>query len=36
VFIVDRDLPPAVNTVILSYTIFDVTDRDPERVAQLN
>lgn len=36
VFIVDRDLPRSVNTVILSYTIFDVTDRDPDRVARLN
>lgn len=36
VFIVDRDLPRSVNTVILSYTIFDVTDRDPGRVALLN
>ncbi len=36
VFIVDRDLPRSVNTVILSYTIFDITDRDPKRVAQLN
>jgi len=36
VFIVDRDLPRSVNTVILSYTIFDVTNRDSERVALLN
>ena len=27
VFIVDRDLPPAVKTITLSYTLFDVTDR---------
>ncbi len=27
VFIVDRDLPPAVNTITLSYTLFDVTGR---------
>lgn len=36
VFIVDRDLPRSVNTVILSYTIFDVTERSSERVAVLN
>lgn len=36
VFIIDRDLPRSVNTVILSYTIFDVTSRDPVRVALLN
>ena len=26
-FIVDRDLPPGVNTITLSYTLFDVTER---------
>ncbi|MCW8128407.1 cytochrome c oxidase assembly protein [Microbulbifer halophilus] len=40
-FIVDPDLPPGVNTITLSYTLFDVTERfssnsdnkntDPER-----
>ncbi len=29
VFIVDRDLPESVNTITLSYTMFDVTDRVP-------
>ena len=28
VFIVDPDLPAGVNTITLSYTLFDVTDRD--------
>lgn len=27
VFIVDPDLPPAVKTITLSYTMFDITDR---------
>lgn len=37
VFIVDRDLPKAVNTVTLSYTLFDITERvDSTAVAQLN
>lgn len=26
-FIVDPDLPPSVNTITLSYTLFDVTER---------
>ncbi|MDQ2076241.1 cytochrome c oxidase assembly protein [Marinimicrobium sp. ABcell2] len=26
-FIVDRDIPASVNTITLSYTLFDVTDR---------
>lgn len=34
VFIVDRDLPPAVNTITLSYTLFDVTGRDQLAVVQ--
>lgn len=37
VFIVDRDLPPAVHTITLSYTLFDVTDRvAPGAVAKLD
>lgn len=36
VFIVDQDLPKAVRTITLSYTLFDVTDRSPEAVAGLN
>ena len=27
VFIIDPDLPVSVNTVTLSYTLFDITDR---------
>jgi len=26
-FVVDRDLPPDIHTITLSYTLFDVTDR---------
>lgn len=36
VFIVDRDLPAAVNTITLSYSLFDVTDRFPNEFASLN
>lgn len=36
VFIVDRDLPRAIKTVTLSYTLFDVTDRVDESLTQLN
>lgn len=28
-FIVDRDLPAQVRTITMSYTLFDVTDREP-------
>ena len=35
VFIIDPDLPASVNTVTLSYTIFDITDRVPVQVSQL-
>ncbi|MBC6429141.1 MAG: cytochrome c oxidase assembly protein [Cellvibrionales bacterium] len=35
VFIVDRDLPPAIHTITLSYSIFDVTDRYPQALAGL-
>lgn len=35
VFIIDPDLPASVNTVTLSYTIFDITDRAPMQVSQL-
>ena len=34
VFIIDPDLPASVNTVTLSYTIFDITDRVPMQVSQ--
>ncbi len=36
VFIVDRDLPKAINTITLSYSIFDVTDRFSGDVAGIN
>lgn len=37
VFIVDRDLPKAINTITLSYTLFDITDRaQSAAVAKLN
>lgn len=36
VFIVDRDLPKAVNTITLSYSLFDVTDRFPDEFASLD
>ena len=36
VFIVDRDLPKAVKTITLSYTLFDVTKRVYGAPAQLN
>ena len=35
VFIVDKDLPKAVNTITLSYTLFDVTGRSDNGVASL-
>jgi cytochrome c oxidase assembly protein subunit 11 len=35
VFIIDPDLPASVNTVTLSYTIFDITDRVPMQVSQI-
>ncbi|RLA47330.1 MAG: cytochrome c oxidase assembly protein [Gammaproteobacteria bacterium] len=36
VFIVDPDLPVGVNTITLSYTIFDVTERAAKELAQLD
>lgn len=36
VFIVDRDLPQAVNTITLSYSLFDVTDKFPNEFASLD
>ncbi|PCJ92502.1 MAG: cytochrome c oxidase assembly protein [Porticoccaceae bacterium] len=36
VFIVDRDLPKAIKTITLSYTLFDVTDRVNGSLAQVN
>lgn len=33
-FIVDQDMPKAVNTIVLSYTLFDVTDRMPELIKE--
>jgi cytochrome c oxidase assembly protein subunit 11 len=35
VFIVDRDLPAAVNTITLSYTLFDVTNLEQQAVASV-
>ena len=32
-FIVDRDLPPSVGTITLSYTMFDITDAAAGRMA---
>ena len=36
VFVVDQDLPGAIKTITLSYTLFDITDRVGEKVAKLN
>ncbi|WP_461482227.1 cytochrome c oxidase assembly protein [Porticoccus sp.] len=36
VFIVDRDLPEAVTTITLAYTLFDITSRVSDSVAQVN
>ncbi len=36
VFIVDRDLPGAVNTITLSYTLFDITERAEDSLAVLD
>ena len=36
VFIVDRDLPRAINTITLSYSLFDVTDMYSDKVASNN
>ncbi len=36
VFIVDRDLPKAVTTITLSYTLFDITSRAGDSLAQAN
>ena len=33
-FIVDQDVPKAVNTITLSYTLFDITSDAAERVAE--
>jgi cytochrome c oxidase assembly protein subunit 11 len=35
VFIIDPDLPASVNTVTLSYTMFDITDRTAVQVSQV-
>lgn len=35
-FIVDRDLPAQVNTITMSYTLFDVTDREQKSEPQLS
>ena len=35
VFIIDPDLPVSVNTVTLSYTMFDITDRAIAQVSQV-
>ena len=36
VFFIDPELPPTVNTVTLSYTLFDVTDRQTADVTARN
>jgi len=37
VFIVDKDIPKSVNTITLSYTLFDITESSKDlTVAQLN
>lgn len=36
VFIVDPDLPSAVHTITLSYTLFDVTERSKDALAALD
>ncbi|WP_075186419.1 cytochrome c oxidase assembly protein [Teredinibacter haidensis] len=33
-FIVDQEMPKGVSTIILSYTLFDVTESSPDEVAQ--
>lgn len=33
-FIIDQDIPRGVNSIVLSYTLFDVTDKMPELVKQ--
>lgn len=33
-FIVDQDIPKGVHSIVLSYTLFDVTDNMPELVKQ--
>jgi len=35
VFIIDPDLPASVNSMTLSYTLFDITDRTAVPVAQI-
>ena len=35
VFILDPDLPDSVNTVTLSYTLFDITDRSEISISQI-
>jgi cytochrome c oxidase assembly protein subunit 11 len=35
VFVIDPDLPVSVNTDTLSYTLFDITDRMPMQVSQI-
>ena len=36
VFVVDQDLPRAVKTITLSYTLFDITDRVSDKIASVN
>lgn len=36
VFIVDKDLPKAVTTITLAYTLFDITDRVADSLVQVN
>ncbi|GIX31672.1 MAG: cytochrome c oxidase assembly protein [Porticoccaceae bacterium] len=35
VFVVDPELPSAIRTITLSYTLFDVTERSPDLVAKV-
>jgi cytochrome c oxidase assembly protein subunit 11 len=34
VFIIDQDLPESVNTITLSYTLFDITDQMLTQISQ--
>lgn len=36
IFIVDPDLPRSVNTLTMSYTLFDVTEQMADQLAQVN
>jgi cytochrome c oxidase assembly protein subunit 11 len=34
VFIVDQELPKSVKSIVLSYTLFDITEASPEQIEQ--